>query len=111
MGNNGLVDLLEESAGIDGVLQRARESYPGQEVKRNCRVMNEGCANNVSMDLKQMGLLGNRFYGRNHLFFVRFHWVLWSWLGRGSVIVKEMNTTREGKRWRMESGCSKNEPV
>jgi hypothetical protein len=35
-------------------------------VMRNCRVLNEGCSENVSMDLEQMGLIGNRFYGRNY---------------------------------------------
>lgn len=70
MVNRGVADLLKETLGIAGILQRARESYTGQELKRNSGVLNEGCVDNVSMDLEQMGLMGNRFYGRNHQFFV-----------------------------------------
>lgn len=61
-------ELLKKTVGVVSILQWTRESYTGQELNRNCRVLNEVCAYNVSMDLEQLGLLGNRFYGRNHGF-------------------------------------------
>lgn len=63
-----MAEVLKETVGIGGILQSARECYSGQEVKRNWGVLNEGCAYNVSMDLEQMGFMGNRFYGKNHRF-------------------------------------------
>lgn len=63
-----MAELPKETLGIAGILQRARESYAGQELKRNCGVLNEGRAYNVSVNLKQTGFVGNRFYSRNHGF-------------------------------------------
>lgn len=70
MRSQGVADLVEETVGIGGVLQGARESYTGQELERNCRVFNEGCVENLSVDLKQLGLMRNGFDGRNQEFFV-----------------------------------------
>jgi len=61
-------ELLKKTAGIVRILQWTRESYTGQELSRNWGVLNEVCAYNVSVDLEQLDLLGNKFYGRNHGF-------------------------------------------
>lgn len=68
MGKQRVAELLKETVGIGGILQRTRESYTGQEVKRNSGVLNELSAYNVSVDLEQMGLMANGFYGRNQRF-------------------------------------------
>lgn len=61
-------EMLKKTVGVVGILQWTRESYTGQELNRNWGVLNEVCAYNVSVDLEQLGLLGNRFYCRNNGF-------------------------------------------